>query len=170
MITVSQKVGRLAEIRMVAPVTIEDLASMQRDLSALLHRIQGRMVVCTDLQSATVFSTDQAERFTKLFRADNARFERNALVVGDGATFHLQVERLIREGNAPPSGPGRAEASPSREPMPAKSPRGSDPMMSRRASERRVFRSVAEAIAWLDELLTAEERSRLRTFLEGQRP
>jgi len=170
MITVSQKIGRLAEIRMTAPITVEELSSMQRDIGAILNRVSGRLVVCTDLQAATILSTELADRMAKFFRADNARMERNALVVGESPTFFLQVERVIREGNAPPAASGRTESPSSRDPASNKSTRGSDPWMSRRASERRVFRSTTEAMTWLDEVLTPEERARLRHVLEGPHP
>lgn len=187
MITVSQKVGRLAEVRMTAPVTPDDMTAMQRDMSGLLTRAQGRIVICADLSHATVFGDDLADRMTRFLRADNLRIERAAILVGDGATFFLQVERLLREVAAPSSSPSRPDSSrdqsmpPRRptEPQPSKRPptdptlgkrATSDPHLARRSSERRAFRSPAEAMTWLDEVLTSDERARLRMFLEGPRP
>jgi hypothetical protein len=159
---------------MSAPITADDLGALQRGMAAILGRVQSRVVVCADLSTATVLPEDLGDRVARFFRAANTRVERAALVVGGGATFFLQIERLLREGSsplAPPSrpadsAPGSAPASrPSRsDPLLAKR-LGSDPLMARR-SERRAFRTAAEAAAWLDEVLNAEESKRLRLFLE----
>lgn len=180
MINVSHAIGRLAEIRMTPPITGDDLVIMQRDVSGILGRVPGRIVVCADLSGATVFPSDLADRLARFFRTGNSRLERTAILAGS-ATFFLQVERLLREG-----GGSRPEApSPTREAGSARSTHrsdpllasraaekghGSDPYLTKRTSERRAFRTTAEAAAWLEEVLTLEERARLRLFLDGPRP
>jgi len=67
-----------------------------------------------------------------LIRQDGPRVERNGFLVGTGAVFSMQIERIIRESGAP---------------------------------GRRTFRTPHELGAWLGELLTPTERSRLDTFL-----
>jgi len=200
MVTVTQNVGRLTEIRMTAPVTAEDLAAMQRDMTGILNRAQSRVVICADLSGAALFTDDLAERMAKFFRTANSKLERTAIVVCGAATLFLQVERLLREGNptsqpaarpdssrnggasGTPSAPSRdgASARPSRngaelapskrgsDPHMAKR-MGSDPLLAKRTSERKAFRATPEAMTWLDEVLTSEERARLRMFLEGPR-
>lgn len=185
MITVTQNVGRLTEIRMTAPVSAEDVAAMQRDMSGILNRAQNRVVVCADLSGAALFTDDLADRMAKFFRTANSRLERTAIVVCGAATLFLQVERLLREG---PSAQAGARPDSSRD-VPSgrasrtgeipSTKRGSDPLMAKRAStdpmltkrgyERRAFRATGEAMSWLDEVLTSEERARLRMFLEGPR-
>jgi hypothetical protein len=165
MITFSQKIGRLAEIRMTAPITIEELSSMQRDVLTLLSRSQSRFVICTTLAGVPVFSTEQADWIARFFRTDSSRFDRNAIVVGDSATFMMQVERLIREGAGPPPSSGGRDSS--RDLLPPRTPRPVELVTLKRGAERRAFRGTAEAIAWLDEILTAEERARVRAFLEA---
>lgn len=188
MITVTQNVGRLTEIRMTAPVSSEDLSVMQRDMTAILNRVQGRVILCADLSGAALFPDDLADRIAKFFRAANTRLERTAIVVCGAATLFLQVERLLREGNPTSS---RTEPSSSRDRDAAARParngaepttngkRGSDPhmakraasdpLLSKRASERKAFRVTTEAMTWLDEVLISDERARLRMFLEGPR-
>ena len=189
MITVTQNVGRLAEIRMAAPVSVDDLTLLQRDMSAILSRAQNRIVVCADLSGAQLFSDENAERMAKFFRG-SSKLERSAIVVCGAATLYLQIERLLREGGgAPPPPPSRSEHGvvrdpsraitrttgelptlkrPTTDPTLGKRP-GTDPTLSKRMSERKAFRNTPEAMAWLDEVLTSEERARLRTFLEGPR-
>lgn len=187
MITVTQNVGRLTEIRMVAPVSAEDLAAMQRDVTAILNRAQSRIVVCADLSGAALFTDDLADRMAKFFRTANSKLERTAIVVCNAATLFLQVERLLREGgpnhqpgarpdssrDGSPSRPSRngaeiATAKRGSDPHMAKRI-GSDPLLSKRTSERKAFRATPEAMTWLDEVLTSDERARLRMFLEGPR-
>ena len=187
MITVTQNVGRLTEIRMTAPVSAEDLASMQRDMTGILNRAQSRVVICADLSGAALFTDDLADRMAKFFRTASSKLERTAIVVCGAATLFLQVDRLLREGN-PASQPG-ARPDSSREGAPARPGRngadlsaskrgsdpqmakrlGSDPLLTKRTSERRAFRATPEAMTWLDEVLTSEERARLRMFLDGPR-
>jgi hypothetical protein len=150
MITVSHSVGRLAEVRMTAPVKAEELATMQLDMNVLLGRVPGRIVICADLSGATVLPPELADLVAKFFRAESSRLERIAVVVGS-ATFFLQMERLFR---LPPPTPGR----------------GSDPMLARRTSERKPFQTAADAITWLDEVLNADERARLRAFFQTPVP
>lgn len=207
MITVTRNVGRLTEIRVTAPVNVDDLSTMQRDVAGILSRAPGRVVICADLSGASLFSDEHAERMAKFFRTANAKLERTAIVVCGAATLFLQVERLLREGGdrpaAPPSPPSRGEAPSSRETSgatsaqwPARDPArtttrtsgelptatkrvgtdpymnkrpGTDPTMAKRASERKAFRATADAMTWLDEVLTSEERARLRMFLDGPR-
>lgn len=194
MITVTQNVGRLTEIRVTAPINVDDLSMMQRDVTGILTRAQGRVVICADLSGASLFSDEHAERMAKFFRTANAKLERTAIVVCGAATLFLQVERLLREGDrapAPTAPPSRGDAPPSRDPVtsrtttrstgelptakrigtdPYMSKRpGTDPMLSKRTVERKAFRVTAEAMTWLDEVLTSDERARLRMFLDGPR-
>ncbi len=181
MINVSHAIGRLAEIRMTPPITGDDLVIMQRDVSAILGRVQGRIVVCADLSGATVFPSDLADRLARFFRTGNSRLERTAILAGS-ATFFLQVERLLREGGGSrPEAPspsardsGGVRSNHRSDPLlasrAAEKGHGSDPYLAKRPSERRAFRTTAEATAWLEEILTPEERARLRHFLDGPRP
>ena len=194
MITVTRNVGRLTEIRVTAPVNVDDLSTMQRDVAGILNRAQGRVVICADLSGASLFSDDHAERMAKFFRTANAKLERTAIVVCGAATLFLQVERLLREGDrpaAPAAPPSRGEAPSSRDQASSRtvtrtsgelpSPKRvgtdpylnqrpkTDPTLGKRTSERKAFRATAEAMTWLDEVLTSEERARLRMFLDGPR-
>jgi hypothetical protein len=181
MISVSLKAGRLVEIRMTAPVGMEDYAALQRDVGVITGKTSARLVVCADFSAASLFPEALADRLARFFRPDNQRLERVALVVGDGATFYLQVERLLREGGVQ-SAPGSRPDPASRDmPTSSRAPRngeqqpdswGARPITAalgvtpKRMPTRRAFRSAAEAISWLDEILTPEERARLRAFFE----
>lgn len=161
MIHVSHKIGRLAELRMAAPATLSDLATLHREMGTIGAKVSGKLVVCADLSAATLFPDEVADGLGRYFRRENPRLERVALVVGDSATFFLQVERMLREGGSASSPGSRAEPSSAKN-----GARGSDPMLAKRAPTRRAFRTPAEAMGWLDDVLVPDERKRLRSFFE----
>lgn len=165
MIHVLHKIGRLAEIRMAPPATLSDMATLHREMGTIGGKVSGKLVVCADLSAATLFPDEVADGLGRYFRPENPRLERVALVVGDSATFFLQVERMLREGGAPSSPGSRVESSSSGK----NGARGSDPWMAKRAPTRRAFRSPSEAMGWLDEVLVPDERARLRSFFEQPR-
>lgn len=178
MISVSHNTGRLTEIRMTAPIEPDDITAMQRDISNIKAP---RLVVCAEVSEAKVFSEDLSDRLARFFRSDNARLERVAFVVGGGATLLLQVERMFREGGAQSAPGSRHEPTPSRSGVRGDSitsddwgssrddSRGSQTIRIRRPPSRRAFRTAAEAMPWLDEVLNLEERARLRRFLDVPR-
>jgi hypothetical protein len=53
--------------------------------------------MCTDLVGATVFTQQVTQRWTSIIKQDAPIVERNAVLVGEGAVFSMQVERIIRQ-------------------------------------------------------------------------
>jgi hypothetical protein len=177
MIRVTQKVGRLVEIRMSAPFVLDDLTKMLRDMGTITAP---RFVAIADVSEATLFPDAVVDRLARVFRHDNQRLERAAFVVGNAATLHLQVERLLREGGVQSSPGSRSEPMSARDPSSKTSAedggtadqdgaRGSQTVRVRRLPTRRAFRTAFDAMTWLDEVLTPEERARLRLFLDAPR-
>ncbi|MEZ4295336.1 MAG: hypothetical protein R3B70_10205 [Polyangiaceae bacterium] len=170
MISVLQKVGRLTEIRMRTPVVLDEVTVMQRDVASLGAKTATKLVVCADLSRASVFPEPLADRLGRFFRSEHQRLDRVAFVVGEGATFFMQIERLLRD-SAPSSKDLAREAAAQRtsvagDPPPPKRVNGaSDPTLGKRPITRRVFRSATEAMAWLEDALSTDERARLKQFL-----
>jgi hypothetical protein len=94
------KVGRLLEIRLVAPVTLEDIDRMQERLDALFVE-HGEVVLVADYTHATVFSQDVAAKVLDMFKRGKGRVARSAALVSQSAVFSLQVERLIANAGNP---------------------------------------------------------------------
>lgn len=97
MFTIENSVGRLVELRMASPITLEELGGFHGAVSKIVARHPGQVVVCTDLLSARVFDQHVTERLTTIIRQESPRVERNAFMVGDGAVFSMQIERIIRD-------------------------------------------------------------------------
>ncbi len=97
MYTIENRVGRLIELRVESPVTYEELLQFHDTLAKACKPIRGQIVMCTDLAGATVFTQPVTQRWTAIIKQDAPIVERNAVLVGEGAVFSMQVERIIRE-------------------------------------------------------------------------
>ena len=97
MYTIDNRVGRLIEIRVESPVTEEELSQFHDKIAKLIKPIKGQVASCTDLAGATVFLQPVAARWIEIIKQENPIVERNAILVGEGAVFSMQVERIIRQ-------------------------------------------------------------------------
>ncbi len=94
--------GRLVTFRVVSPVDDGNAARAATDLRAIVQRITGRVVICTDLTDARVFAPGTTESFIRTMKADNPKLERSAILLGaNSPTFILQLERMVREAASP---------------------------------------------------------------------
>jgi hypothetical protein len=97
MYTIENRVGKLIELRVEAPVTYEELLQFNDILAKACKPVRGQIVMCTDLVGATVFTQPVTKLWTSIIKQDAPIVERNAVLVGEGAVFSMQVERIIRE-------------------------------------------------------------------------
>jgi len=97
MYTIENRVGRLIELRVESPVTYEELLEFHERLANVCKPIEGQIVICTDLVGATVITQQVTQRWTSIIKQDAPIVERNAVLVGEGAVFSMQVERIIRQ-------------------------------------------------------------------------
>ena len=132
--TAEHHAGRLVEVKLASPLEPEEVQQFVRELMGIIGRIPTKYVGVVDLLDAHVFSGPVTETLIQLLSTASPRVERTALLIGESATFALQVERVIRSANS---------------------------------ENRRVFRRAEELEAWLGEVLTVEERVRLRQFVHG---
>lgn len=97
MYTIENRVGRFVELRVEAPVTEEEMARFHDVLAKACKPIKGQIALCTDLAGATVFLQPVAARWIEIIKQESPLVERNAILVGEGAVFSMQVERIIRQ-------------------------------------------------------------------------
>jgi len=97
MYTIENRVGRLIELRVESPVTEEELSQFHDKIAKIIKPIKGQVATCTDLAGATVFLQPVAARWIEIIKQENPIVERNAILVGEGAVFSMQVERIIRQ-------------------------------------------------------------------------
>ncbi|HEY8207832.1 MAG TPA: hypothetical protein VIG99_10155 [Myxococcaceae bacterium] len=95
MISADVHVGRLLEIRLAAPITMQDLQNLGQRLGGLFQQHPGKLVSIADATRAAIVPEDVANRVVEVFKADNPRIERSAILVSHSATFSLQIERLV---------------------------------------------------------------------------
>jgi hypothetical protein len=96
MYTIENRVGRFVELRVEAPVTEEELLQFHDTLAKVTKPIKGQLAICTDLAGATVFTQPVTQRWIEIIKQESPNVERNAVLVGEGAVFSMQVERIIR--------------------------------------------------------------------------
>lgn len=97
MYTIENRVGRFVELRVESPVTEEELAQFHETLAKVCKPIKGQIATCTDFTGATVFLQPVAARWIEIIKQDSPFVERNAVLVGEGAVFSMQIERIIRQ-------------------------------------------------------------------------
>lgn len=94
--SVANHAGRLIEVRVASPLTIQEVQQLVGELLAAMHNLQGKYVGCVDLLGAHVFAPEVAEPMIKLLSSNAPHVIRTAMLIGDSAVFALQVERAIR--------------------------------------------------------------------------
>lgn len=96
MVLITNSVGRLVEVRPVAPIEPSDVEQFQRDMRSILDASLERRVVFTDLSQLNILAGARAEALIALMRTDNAQIERSALYQPcDKPSLNLQLERLV---------------------------------------------------------------------------
>jgi hypothetical protein len=101
-LSVANHVGRLLEIRVVPPVTLDDTTRFLQDVVRLISAQTAKVVACTDLRiGMRTIDPDSIDFIAGIMRSENPRLERNALIVpAASATFVLQMERMIKTAGA----------------------------------------------------------------------
>ncbi len=93
-------VGKLVEVKLASPVTDEEVQQFVRELQSIIGHMPGKYVGVVDLLEAHVFPPAVTEVLIHLLSAASPRVERTAMLIGESATFALQVERVIRSANS----------------------------------------------------------------------
>jgi len=101
MYTLESRVGRLFEIRVQPPLSLDELRSFHPQITRIHARVVGQLVGCTDLRNARVFNLDVADKLMSIIRTDGPGIERNVFLVGESAVFSMQIARVIRAAGIP---------------------------------------------------------------------
>jgi hypothetical protein len=99
--TVENVAGRLVEVRVATPLTMEEVQQFVREHQTVANRIPEKYIGVVDLLHADVFPADVAQRLIQLLSAMADRVERSAFLIGESAVLALQVERVIRNAANP---------------------------------------------------------------------
>ena len=86
-------------MRFAGSLTDDESIRAITDIRAVLTKAAGKLVLCADARELGVLAPDVSARFIGLFRHDNPKVERSALIVGSegpGLTEHWQREADVR--------------------------------------------------------------------------
>ena len=99
--TVEIRAGRLVEARVRGLSTSEDTDAYGLAVAAAAQRAPGRPVLLADHRRVRVYPQPAADRLVELFRPNNTRYARIAVVVSPlNAILRMQLERLVREARS----------------------------------------------------------------------
>jgi len=98
---VARKVGRLIELRPEPLYSVDLVAALGNAAKAVMRGVGTECVFCMDWRRLRLFAPEVADALAALMKGGNARFLRSAVLIGDNATFGLQVERVIKAANNP---------------------------------------------------------------------
>lgn len=88
--------GRLVELRVVTPITIEEIVELQKTHVAVTQAVEGDYVVVVDFRHAHVFPPKIFEHFLAIMTQLNPRLQRSAILINHSAVLGLQAERAIQ--------------------------------------------------------------------------
>jgi len=100
MYRVACTVGRLVEIAIWSPVSLDEVASWAADHDATVRSVGGPYVCLVDLRGARVFPPAIVDAYTSAMRSE-ATLVRTASYVPRDAVVGLQISRMIREAGHP---------------------------------------------------------------------
>lgn len=101
MYQVENHAGRLVEVKLASPLTVEEVQKFTQKHIEVMQRIAGKYIGVVNLREAHVFPAVVADGLSKLLSGAASHVERSAFLIGESAIFGLQVERVIRESNSP---------------------------------------------------------------------
>jgi hypothetical protein len=100
MYALEHRVGRLFEIRIWSPVSLEEATAWGRDHNAIVDRMQGPYICFVDLVDATVFPPDVVDAYVRVMKSEPSLIRTGTLLNPD-PVLGLQIQRMIREANNP---------------------------------------------------------------------
>lgn len=98
--SVAHRVGRLAEVRYVAPLKYEELADFMGAVRKLVEGAKNPLVFCCDWRGIDVFEQTFCDTIVWIMRRDNPRIAANAMLV-DSARLYAQAELIVKDASSP---------------------------------------------------------------------
>jgi len=98
--SIDRRVGKLVEIRIWSPVTLEETVPWGEAHDSLVSKIDGAYVCLVDLVDATVFPQDVAHGYVRTMK-NETNLVRTGTLLNQSPTFGMQIQRMIREANNP---------------------------------------------------------------------
>jgi hypothetical protein len=93
--------SRIFVVRIESCDTVDEARAVAVAVGSAIKVAGGPVVATADMRRARLFTPEVADVFIALLRADNPHIERSAHLLGAGAAFTLQLERIVREAASP---------------------------------------------------------------------
>lgn len=97
---IQRSVGRLVEIRIWSPVSLEETVPWAKAHDHLIDSIRGPYICFVDLRDATVFPQPVVEGYVKTMK-NEPRLLRTGTLLNQSPTLGMQIQRMIKEANNP---------------------------------------------------------------------
>ena len=102
MYTVENRAGRLIEVKIGSPLTMEDVQQFVQKYQAVMRQIPGgKYIGVVNLLEAYVFPPAVIQALSQLLSGAGSHVVRSAFLIGESAVFGLQVERVIHDAKHP---------------------------------------------------------------------
>jgi hypothetical protein len=98
--SIDRRVGKLVEIRIWSPVTLEETLPWAEAHDALVSKIHGPYVCLVDLTEAKVFPQDVVHGYVSTMKNEQ-NLVRTGTLLSESPTFGMQIQRMIREADNP---------------------------------------------------------------------
>jgi hypothetical protein len=99
--TVENVTGRLIEVRVATPLTLEEVQQFKEQHRAVIGKVRTHYVGVVDLLQAQILPGEVADSLIQLLSGAAPLVERTAFLIGASAVFSLQIERILRNSNNP---------------------------------------------------------------------
>ncbi|MEM7154712.1 MAG: hypothetical protein AAF799_17820 [Myxococcota bacterium] len=100
MYRVAHQVGRLVEIAIGSPVSLDEVEQWGREHDAVVDGVGEAYICFVDLRRASVFPPDVVEAYVSVMRSEQ-QLIRTATMLPDSPVVALQIGRMIREAGHP---------------------------------------------------------------------
>jgi hypothetical protein len=97
---VARNVGRLIELRPEPLNSVDVVSALGNAIRAVVRQLGTDAVFCVDWRRLRLLAPEVADALTSVMKGGNGRVVRSAALIGENATFGLQVERLIKAADS----------------------------------------------------------------------
>jgi hypothetical protein len=96
--TIECNVGRVIEARVTTLRDAGDVTQFAMAMRAEFVRARRKCVICADVRAITLLSPTVSDLMIDVLAKGNPHVERSTILLpAEGAAFHLQAERLVRD-------------------------------------------------------------------------
>lgn len=102
MLEVTRLEGRLVLVKVVSPVTLDEIAQGDQRMRDLEEEAGGKVLIAADYRQTKLLNQTEADALLAMFRKHNDNIERSAILVSnESAMAVLQMSRVVKQANLP---------------------------------------------------------------------